>query len=445
MNSREIALTTLLEINKNSSYSNISLNKNINNQLAERDENFIRELVYGVIENKSYIDYILSKASKIKLQKLHPAIIEILRLGIYQLVFMDKIPKSAAVNESVKIAKKYGHKGSIGFVNGVLRNISRDIVYFSRIETKDDIKYLSIKYSHPEFLVRRFINKFGYKSTEELLKANNTTPKLNIRVNSLKINKKDLIVRLENKGFEVSEGKYAKDTLIIHNPNKITFLEEFKTGCFTIQDESSALVGQVLAPKEGLKVIDVCSAPGGKATHIAQIMNNKGKILARDLYEHKIKLIEENKERLGINIIDTEVFDALELDPTLIEEFDYCLLDAPCSGFGLIRRKPEIKWNRKEEDTSELFNLQSKILEVVKNYVKKGGILLYSTCTILDEENIDVIRNFIELNPEFKLLTIENEMYNSDNIKTLKEGYLQLYPNIHNTDGFFIAKMIKEG
>ncbi|MDD2446566.1 MAG: 16S rRNA (cytosine(967)-C(5))-methyltransferase RsmB [Tissierellia bacterium] len=445
MNSREVALNTLLDINKNLSYSNISLSKHINFEMSVQDEGFIRELVYGVLENKTYLDYILSKASKIKLIKLHPAILEILRLGIYQLIFMDRVPTSAAVNESVNLAKKYGHKGSIGFVNGVLRNISRNIENFSKIEVKDKIKFLSIKYSHPEFLVKRFIKEFGFKFTEELLMANNATPKLNIRVNTLKTSKKDLINKLENKGYVVFEGKYANDSLIIDNPSRITSIVEFKEGFFTIQDESSTLVGQILAPKEGSNVIDVCSAPGGKTTHIAQIMNNKGKILARDLYEHKTKLIDENKKRLEIDIIETEVFDAIVLDDNLIGKFDYCLVDAPCSGFGLIRRKPEIKWNRTEQDINKLANMQKQILEVSKNYVKKNGTLLYSTCTILDEENIDIIDNFIESNPEYKLVSIENEMCNSKKISTLKDGYMKLYPSVHNTDGFFIAKMIKEG
>ncbi|WFA09813.1 16S rRNA (cytosine(967)-C(5))-methyltransferase RsmB [Tissierella sp. Yu-01] len=445
MNSREIALNTLLDIDKNKSYSNLSISKHISGELSQQDENFIRELVYGVLENKSYIDHILSKVSKVKLKKIHPAILEIIRLGIYQLVFMDRVPTSAAVNESVNLAKKYGHKGSIGFVNGVLRNISRDKENISKIEIKDKVKYLSIKYSHPEFLVKRFIEEFGYEFTEELLIANNTTPKLNLRVNTLKTTKSELMKRLMDKGFIVTEGKYAKDAIIIHNPSRITSLDEFMNGYFTIQDESSMLVGQVLAPIEGSMVIDVCSAPGGKSTHMAQLMNNKGKILSRDLFDHKIKLVDENRKRLGIDIIDTQVYNALNLDTGLIGKFDYCLVDAPCSGFGLIRRKPEIKWNRTEEDINELSTLQIKILEISKNYLKYNGVLLYSTCTIIDDENINIIKKFLEDNPEFKLVSINDELYNAEKIDSAKDGYIQLYPNIHSTDGFFIAKMVKQG
>lgn len=444
MNSREIALNVLLDINENNSYSNMALSKLIPDIITPQDESFIRELVYGVLENKIYIDYIISKSSKIKLSKIHPAIRDILRLGIYQLVFMDRVPVSAAVNESVKIAKKFGHKGSIGFANGVLRTISRDIEKYSKIDVEDKVKYLSIKYSHPEYLVKKFIKDHGYQFTEDLLISNNSRPLLNIRVNTLKTTKEKLKKVLVDKGYIISEGKYAKDCLIIQNPSRITNLNEFKEGYFTIQDESSMLVGQILNPKENSLVLDVCSAPGGKSTHIAQLMNNKGKIIARDIFEHKISLIEQNKLRLGIDIIDSQVYDALKIDGDLIGKVDYCIVDAPCSGLGLIRRKPEIKLNRTEEDIKDLVKLQTKILEASKDYLKINGVLLYSTCTILDEENIEVVKKFLDGNPEFKLVSIEKEMYNSENINTLKDGYIQLYTNVHLVDGFFIAKMVKE-
>lgn len=443
INSREVGLQILLDVNNKDSYSNLSISKLLPDNITAQDENFIRELVYGVLENRLYIDYIISKASKVKLNKIHKPIKEILRLGIYQIIFMDRIPQSAAVNESVKLVNKYGHKGTIGYVNGILRAISRDIVGFKKIDEKDKTKYLSIKYSHPEELVNRFIEDFGFEFTEELLKSNNSTPLLNIRVNTLKTNQDELKAELEKSGFIISEGKYSKDALIVHNPSRITSLKQFKNGEFTIQDESSQLVARLMAPKEDSLVLDVCSAPGGKSTHIAQMMNNKGKIISRDIFDHKIKLIDENKNRLGVTIIHSENYNALTLDESLINKVDYCLVDAPCSGLGLIRRKPEIKWNRTLEDIDELSKLQLNILEVSKQYVKPNGILMYSTCTILDQENIHVVNQFLKNNPEFKLVSMENLIPNEENINTLKEGYIQLYPNIHEVDGFFIAKMIK--
>ena len=444
INTREVSMKILIDVNRNKAYSNLSLNKHLEGNIDKKDENLIREIVFGVLENIIYIDYILSKASKIRVKKIHPNILEILRIGIYQMIFMDRVPDSAAVNESVKLAKKYGHKGTISFTNGVLRSISREKEKFASIDVKDKVKYISIKYSHPETLVKRWADEFGLEFTENLCKENNSKPKLNIRVNTLKTNKGNLILNLRKKGIECIEGKYADDALIIINTYGITETEEFKKGLFTIQDESSMLVGQIMNPKEGSRVIDMCSAPGGKSTHIAQKMNNKGFILSRDIYPHKLKLVEESVERLGIDIIKTEIFDGLTKDNSLIESFDYCLLDAPCSGLGLIRRKPEIKLNRKVEDIESLSALQYDLIENAKNYVKVGGYLIYSTCTIEKEENNNIIKKFLKTNKNFKLVSIEDSFKNSDNLPDLKDGYINLYPHIHGTDGFFIAKMIKE-
>ncbi len=442
-NPRQLALKVLVDINKKDAYSNIELNK-IGKGLDPRDENLIRELVYGVIENRLYLDHVITKASKIRLKKLHPHILDIVRMGLYQIIFMDRIPDSAAVNESVKLAKKYGHRGSVGYVNGILRAIIRDKDRFTHIDKEDMVSYISIKYSHPEWMVKRWIGEFGLDFTESLCKANNERPLLNIRVNSLKISRQDLKARLEEKGMTLKEGQYARDCLIIQEAQNITGLQEFKEGLFTIQDESSMLVGQIMDPREGSTLLDVCSAPGGKATHMAQIMGNKGLVISRDIYQHKLSLIRENSKRLGIDILKVENHDALERDEELIGKVDYLLIDAPCSGLGLIRRKPEIKWQRREEDIAALSRLQYDIISNVKDYIRLGGNLVYSTCTIEKDENINLIKRFLEENPNFKLVSLENSLDHKDKLANLKDGYLKLYPHIHGTDGFFIAKMIKE-
>jgi 16S rRNA (cytosine967-C5)-methyltransferase len=357
---------------------------------------------------------------------------------------MDKIPPSAAVNESVKLAKRHGHKGSIGFVNGVLRSISRDKDRFMKIDVKDKVDYISIRYSHPRWIVERWVKEFGEEFTEKLCIDNNNKPELNIRVNTLKTTKENLIKKLQEQGMIIRQSKYSNDSLIIENPTRITETKEFLLGYFIIQDESSTLVGQIMDPRPKSVVVDICSAPGGKATHIAQIMNNEGRILSKDIHDHKLKLIEENASRLGINIIETAEGDATKKDESLVNIADYCLVDAPCSGFGLIRRKPEIKWNRKESDINELVNIQYNILNNVKDYLKVGGVLIYSTCTIENDENINLVNKFLEENENFKLVNIEDKINNKENISTLKDGYIQLYPHIHGTDGFYIAKMIKE-
>ncbi|MFY9613206.1 MAG: 16S rRNA (cytosine(967)-C(5))-methyltransferase RsmB, partial [Tissierellaceae bacterium] len=356
----------------------------------------------------------------------------------------DRIPDSAAVNESVKLAKKYGHRGSVGYVNGILRAIIRDKDRFTHIDKEDMVSYISIKYSHPEWMVKRWIGEFGLDFTESLCKANNERPLLNVRVNSLKISRQDLKARLEEKGMTLKEGQYARDCLIIQEAQNITGLQEFKEGLFTIQDESSMLVGQIMDPREGSTLLDVCSAPGGKATHMAQIMGNKGLVISRDIYQHKLSLIRENSKRLGIDILKVENHDALERDEELVGKVDYLLIDAPCSGLGLIRRKPEIKWQRREEDIAALSRLQYDIISNVKDYIRLGGNLVYSTCTIEKDENINLIKRFLEENPNFKLVSLENSLDHKDKLANLKDGYLELYPHIHGTDGFFIAKMIKE-
>ncbi len=443
LSAREASVKALYDIHKDSLYSQNAI-KNYDENISKlEDRNLFRELVYGVLENQIFLDYIIKDLSKIKFKKIHPMILEILRIGLYQLFFSDRIPESAAVNESVKLAKIYGHKGSIGFVNGVLRNANRRKEEFLNIELDDSDEKLSVRYSHPTYLVEMWVEQYGKNFTIELLKANNTSPKLNIRVNTLKNDKDTLAKNLEEQGLDVSTCKIAKDCLILNNPNRITETKEFKNGLFTIQDESSMLVTEVMQAKENSIVLDICSAPGGKSTHIAQWMNNKGLVVARDLNNDKLNLVRDNTNRLGIDIIETQLQNALDIDDASIEKFDYCLLDAPCSGFGLLRRKPEIKLKRTKVDIESLIYLQSRILDIAAKYVKVNGYLIYSTCTINKDENKGQIEHFLSKNNEFQLtpIVLENNKIVSN---TQSLGYIELFPNIHATDGFFIAKMIKK-
>lgn len=443
-NARALALKILNEVTEQDAYSNLSINKNIDKGVSDVDAGFIREIVYGVLENKIYIDYVVRSFSKVRLKKIQPIVMNILRIGIYQMLFMDRIPDSAAVNESVKLAKKHTHKGSQGFINGMLRNISRNKDSIKLPDKKKDaVKYLSVRYSHPEWMIKKWIHEFGFDFTEDLLKANNEKPKLNIRTNTLKINRDDLIEKLQAQDLKCTKTKYASDGIIIDNPINIVSTDEFKEGLFQIQDESSMLVGQIMNPKGGSLVLDLCSAPGGKTTHMAQIMGNQGRIIARDIHDHKLELINENAKRLGIDIIETENYDALKLDKNLIGKADYCLVDAPCSGLGLIRRKPDIKWTKKEADIENISKLQLEILKNSSKYVKTGGVLIYSTCTIGKEENIDLLNKFLEENNDFKLVDFKEEVNNSEDLVE-REGYLELFPNKSETDGFFISKMIKK-
>lgn len=444
---RETAVKILYDIDKKGAYSNISLSKHLESRsLKDIDRAFITEMVYGILKWKLTIDFIISNFSKIKIKKISPWILNILRIGVYQLIFIDKVPVSAACNESVKLAKRYGHAASSKYVNGVLRNISRNKETIKYPDKKEDLsKFLSIKYSHPIWMVNDWLNRYGEEFTEELLKNNNEVPPFTIRTNTLKISKADLKKILEEEGFEVDDGQYAKDALIIKNPKSLQRIDAFKKGYFQVQDESSMFVASILDPEPGDFVLDVCSAPGGKATHLAQLMNNKGAIVARDIYTHKIGLIDESVKRLGIDIIKTEVFDAITFDKKHEGQVDKVLVDAPCTGLGIIRRKPDIKWRRKKEDKDKIIKLQKKILSTSSKYVKEDGIIVYSTCTIEPEENEHIIEKFLENNKDFCLEDIWQHL--PKQLESLpkgynqKKGYIQLYTNKHGVDGFFIAKM----
>ena len=441
---RELAIKILNRIQNEGAYSTLAVKKALEDKCERKDSGFIRELVYGVLENQRLIDEIVKESSSVKIRKIHPIILIILRTAIYQLLFMNTVPESAIVNEAVNLAKKYGHRGTTGFVNGLLRGVSSKKAYFKSEEYMSQECELGIRYSHPDYLVALWRTQYGLEFTKDLLKANNSVPPFTIRNNTLKIDSTDLISILEAEGYETEPGKYSKDCIIIKNPRSMTRLSAYTDGLFTIQDEASMLVTEVLNAQKDSLILDVCSAPGGKATHIAQWIGDKGTIIARDIYPHKLKLIEELSLRLGIKSIKSEIWDAKEPDDRLKYKVDYCLVDAPCSGLGLIRRKPDIKWTRTSEELIELSRLQTIILKTASNYIKPGGTLVYSTCTINRQENLDVITNFLRESTDFRLVPIE--LANGVKISATQDsGYLELYPNIHGTDGFFMAKMVRIG
>ncbi len=443
MNPREGALLILYEINEKDAFSNIAINQELRNKpYKQLDKGLITELVYGVLENQIYIDYIIDQFSTHSIEKMNPYTLNLLRLGIYQLLFLDKIPDFAAVNETVNISKKYCKK-TTGFINGVLRNIQRngENIGFPNPE-KDIIKYLSIKYSHPQWLVETFLNNFGRGFTEELLEANNAVPNLYVRINTLKIGIDDCIKLLIDEGYTVKQSPFIKEAVIVDGIHNIEQSDLYKKGYIQIQDFGSMLVAKILDPKEGDFIIDVCSAPGGKATHIAQLMNNKGTIIARDIHDHKLKLVGKNAERLGVTIIKTENFNGNDLDKNLLSRADKVLVDAPCSGLGIIRRKPEIKYRKQPADIESIMTIQYDILKNASKYLKPGGELVYSTCTINPKENEDIVQEFLDRNSDYTLVDI-GDKYKGFIPGEHAKNMIQLYPNIHNTDGFFISKIMR--
>ena len=438
MKAREIAFKILCDIEENNNYSNIAINKHFKNiKLSNQDRGLATEIVYGVIENKYYLDYIIDKLSKIKTQKLSTYVKILLRMGIYQIAFLNSISDYAAVNETVNLVKKYDKRSS-GFVNAILRNIIRNKEELLNVDIEnDDIMYLSTKYSYSPWMIKNFINSFGKDFTEDLIEANNEKPSIYLRTNTLKITRDELIEKLKENGLKAYKVSMVDEAIKVENLKDIENNDLFKEGLFTIQDISSMIASKVLNPKEDSMALDVCSAPGGKTTHIATLMKNTGKVISRDVFEHKLKLINNTVNRLGLTNVEVQNFDASILDENSIDKFDYVLADVPCSGLGIIRRKPEIKYKLKKE-IKDLPIIQRKILDNASKYVKVGGNLLYSTCTILDSENIEVINSFLNENNNFELVPIDEVNVDLDN---QEKGYLKIYPNIHGMDGFFISKL----
>lgn len=437
MNAREAAFKILCDIEIDKNYSNMAINKIFkNNKINDKDKGLATEIVYGVIENRKYLDFIINKLSKIKVKKMSSYVKIILRMGTYQILFLDNIENYAAVNETVKLANKYDKK-SIGFINAILRNEIRQERTIKYIDIEDPIRRLAVKYSYQQWIIEDWVDKFGMEFTEELLEAGNERPDLYLRTNTLKIDRETLLKEFEKEGIKAHKAIMPEEGIMVEKFKGIENSRLYKEGFFTIQDISSMLVAKVINPKENDMVLDVCSAPGGKSTHIAELMKNTGKVVSRDVFEHKIKVIKAASKRLGIKNIEAEEFDATKLDKESVEKFDCVLADVPCSGFGIIRRKPEIKYKSKEE-LEDLPKIQSKILENASKYVKIGGNLVYSTCTVQDCENIDIVNGFLENNSNYELVPIEE--VNVDPEEQAK-GYLKIYPHIHGIDGFFIAKM----
>lgn len=427
-NPREKALQIINDVLYKGAFLEESLEILKKSNIDERDYNFIKEITTGVIRNRTYLDYVIKINSRVKIKRIHKIILSILEMAIYQMYFLDKVPDYSIVDESVNLAKIYGNRGSISFTNGILRSISKKDA--PQVKIEDSIDNLSTFYSHPKFYTKYFYNNYGEEFTKKLLKANNKMPPFTIRVNTLKTSKSDLMSNLKELGFEIEETVYD-NALNILNPKGIIDTKYFDEGHFYVQDLGSILVASFLNPRENSSLLDLCAAPGGKTTHLAELMNNTGEIMACDKSQGKIKLIQENAKRLGVKNIETRVNDARVLNKDFIDKFDYVLVDAPCSGTGLYRKKPDIKWNKDLEDIKSLAEVQLEILDKAKDYVKDGGELLYSTCSLSKIENEDVVNKFLENNKNFK-------------IKKLRDReVLKLFPSTDGSDGFSITLMEK--
>ncbi len=446
VNPRELIVDMLIEITKNGEYSHVVIGQTLEKYqyLSKADRSFLKKVTNGTIEQMIYIDYILNHYSKVKVNKMKPMIRAILRSSVYQLYFMDRIPSSAVCNEAVKLTAKRGFHNLKGFVNGVLRTIVREECREILPPKEHVTEYLSVKYSIPEWLVKQWTMAYGKERTEHIfqyfLQKKNTT----IRCNNSKITSIKLKEKLTEDGVKNIMDTPLSYAFEISGYDYLTGLSSFREGLFAVQDLSSMLVAEAARVQENNVCIDVCASPGGKTLHVADKLGGTGEVLCGDVSERKAEKIMENVERMGFENVAVHVWDATEYEEELKETADIVLADVPCSGLGVIGRKPDIKFKMNPEGMEELIPLQQKILANVKNYVKPGGVLIFSTCTVNERENQENVNWFIKENPEFILEDFSEQM--PEAIKPLvKNGQLQLLPGECNTDGFFIAKLRRKG
>lgn len=438
---RRLAYQALYDVLEKGAYANITLQTIwATYHLKKEESHLLTELVYGVLRKYNHLLWIISRLSKQPLKKLHPSVRILLCLGLYQLLFLSRIPESAAVNESVKIARKVTHQGNVRFINGLLRNYLRqkeEII----IPTAEENQSLhdELTYNLPAWLLQRWEKEWGRDRMEKVAAALNETPALTVRVNPLKTTKNDFQKAMAEQQIEGEEIPGLSEGFIIRKGAGQFFAKFLPAGVAYVQSTSSMVPAKVLAPQPGQQVLDMCAAPGSKTTQMAEMMGNEGSIDAWDLYPHKISLIKKNAKKEGITIIHAGARDSAKPMPQVNEKYDCVLLDAPCSGLGVLGHKAEIRWRRKEKDLEEFPPLQRSLLTCAASYVKPGGTLVYSTCTLNAEENEKMVDWFLHTFPDFHA-----EPFNLPGVKNAPDGQMTLWPDEWGSDGFFVAKMRKE-
>jgi len=447
---RETALEVLRRVEEEGAYSSLTLSGVLSDtRLSRQDAALATELVYGTIQRLNTIDHVLARRVKGWPDKIAPWVRCLLRMSYYQLRWLDRVPPHAAVNEAVRIAKSRGHAGIASLVNGVLRSLLREGLAPVLPPGLSAAERIALEHSHPAWLVERWIAACGEAAAAAICEANNLPPHAAARVNRLRTSRDALLAEMAAAGIRARPSPLCEDGIVAEKSGSLAETRWYREGKLSIQDESAMLVSVVANPSPGMAVLDCCAAPGGKAAHLAEIMGNRGKVVANDIHPHKRKLIEDHKARLGLSIIETMTADALELTRHLPENsLDVVLLDAPCSGLGVIRRKPEIKWNKTPQDIAALADLQQRLLREAARLVKPGGALVYSTCTITPEENEENILRFLAENPSFA----PDPDWPQSALRPLQEkgvlpepfrGWAQILPHHFGSDGFFIARLRK--
>ena len=442
-NIRAHIVDVLIQLEKEESYIQLVL-KTALEDLEPKDKAFVNEVVYGTIKYQIKLDYVINQFSKVTTKKMKPFIRQLMRMSVYQLMYLDKVPASAVINEAVKMVQKRKMNNLSGFVNGVLRTISRNqetINYPDAVTQKE--AYLSVMYAVPEWIVKVWRSQYTDDVVEEMLQALNERARVCIRRNKRAGDYTGFEEILKEDGIILLEEATVEDGYYVHIPKGVHHSSGFQTGEFSVQDESAMLVGHVVAPKSGEKILDMCSAPGGKTTHLAELMGDEGEIIALDIHEHKITLIEKQAERLGLESIHPKVQDGTVFVPEWEGAFDRVLLDAPCSGLGIMKRKPDIRHKKQLEDLAAINQIQKDLAACAVRYLKPGGVLVYSTCTLTHLENQQMAKHFIEV------LGLEKnaiEPYLPQRLKTVgqDEHFIEILPQTMHSDGFFIARFKKK-
>lgn len=437
-NAREAALELLDSVEKNQSYSNLLLNHLINKyEIKGPDVGLLTEITYGTLQRKLTLDFYLAPFLQKKVERW---VKNLLRLSLYQMVYLDKIPDRAIIFEAVELAKKRGHRGISGMVNGVLRAIQRKGLP-SLSELKDPIERLAVSTSHPQWLVKRWVEQFGFEKTEKMCEANLIPSLQTARVNFTKISREEVMEMLVAEGYQVESSPIIPEAIRSLKGN-LVHSSAFQKGFITIQDESSMSVAYALDIKDGQHILDCCAAPGGKTTHIAEKLRSSGTVTALDLHPHKVKLIKENANRLGVKGIETIAMDSRHASEHFQKEsFDRILVDAPCSGLGVLRRKPDIKYTKSIDDIQALQRIQLDILNEVSELLKPNGVLVFSTCTVDKEENLGTIETFLKQHPNFE----PHPLHMPQVLQSSVEDYrLQIFPQDFGGDGFFISSVRKK-
>ncbi|MGE5592174.1 MAG: 16S rRNA (cytosine(967)-C(5))-methyltransferase RsmB [Betaproteobacteria bacterium] len=450
---RGAALRALIEIDENGAYATAARDRALRLvQLSERDRALATELVYGVTKMRKALDHVIAAFAARPPERMDAVVRNALRLGAYQVLYLERIPAPAAVSESVEAARAVGHAGAASFVNAVLRALVRDPKrpVFPDASTSP-VDHLAVKYSHPEWMVSRWFARLDFDATARLCAANNENPPVTIRVNTLKTCRARLLGELSASGLDAFPSPYVPEAIEVRDGGGLFGHRAYSDGEFFVQDPSSMLVSHVLDPAPGERVLDIAAAPGGKTTHAAELMGDHGEILAVDVHEHRVRLLEQNAERLGIQSITTLVCDATRLsynDAYIARRpFDRALVDPPCTGTGVLRRRPDLRWRRKPEDIADLVATQANLLAAAAALVRPGGVVVYSTCSIEPEENREVVERFLERHADFSVDPAKPYLPSEfvDAFPEQGSPYVETFPHIHSMDGFFIARLVRRG